>query len=1198
MSCDGSSKKAHQHFNAPGSAGAAAFGSADAAVVAMEQITEVSRNQARRQMREMDDNGSAPEKRLFKAQQQQATRKTAQLFRTWKHALGKDFREPAHGETDPKMGVALPDDPAMHFGYAAVYDTQQALQGKGAMPDVAKRVMDAAQRRHVKATGADALGYNRCSQCGRFASNSKAHTCPLTASPQTMAKALSKRLKVPASSYTGTPQSKAMMQLMLNEARDTGTVLMRHALTGEHIAATLDGALLALQQGYSPEEWGSQSSGTLAVTPDNRVVRVLNLGTLNEYQPTGGAVAQAAAAYGAVLPTGTPMASGGSPTPPAATGGPTSVQGGAAYNEGRFVGSLFKKKAARGDAVQADGTTYHVGAKLPDGKEHWGAARRAGKVSPPPSGLVVGRAVLEAAELLKSAKVNETPDGVIEIYTSDGSALLAAYDPRTGVAGDVNGTENLSAEQLAAVIMYRAQDNQNTLDHYLSQDVANLRAGKGRATAVADSAYCSIRRDLAQGGTMAFGGTLGTQRCPDCGQFMGTQHTCPAAAAASMPALPSTLSGLKEDPEMRGLADSVIASAQKAPSLYYARSVLSDGLANGLKAEYLDSLGMLSDDDKALIEAGWGGLHTIQDDELERYKRLRGDIAKEFEKELEANDPSLFYEWYEKEYTSTASVAPEEEAPALVAGAVEEAAPAPAPVAAATEEEAAPASAAAALEPENAPAAAAALEPENAPAAAAALEPENAPAAVAVAPVLQLPTPAPALDSTATAAIERLTNTLERLLEIRLASPAAPVPVAAPAPAVPANGDASAVVPAALTEDERAARRAARKPLEKPARPGIDIMPTTVQEHILANVTPPAAADAYLSNLPARIGGDLDQALDLEIPAVDPNFEVDESTEKALRLMSAALQVAWSPDNNTPQSQYASFGLYGPPGTGKNTTARQMAAVLGLPYVEMTVNPDTSAQDEIGRTILEDGSTRAQLGKIGLAAAAGGVICVNEIVRNPRMATAFQGMMEDRVIEIQGTEGGIQRIPVHPSTVFVMTWNPGMEGDDDRPAGAPLARMMPIELKRPSTDEQAERLMADFYRMKGKQGDVNGAGARREARRHDLLQRTYKIKPIEPTMERAKGVARLMGDVQALAKEGQLAIGGSNVSPGPREARRFMYMVEATGDPELALEQLKIYCDQDPASFETQWSAVMEVYRNVYGDDGQALFRPSALPNA
>ena len=120
MSCDASSRKAHNHFNGPGSAGAVAFGSTEAAIMAMEQITEVARNQARRKMRLLDEQGTEEAKRLFAAQQNQATQKTAKLFRMWQQALGSDFRVPAHGETNDKLGVALPEDLGMHFGYAAV----------------------------------------------------------------------------------------------------------------------------------------------------------------------------------------------------------------------------------------------------------------------------------------------------------------------------------------------------------------------------------------------------------------------------------------------------------------------------------------------------------------------------------------------------------------------------------------------------------------------------------------------------------------------------------------------------------------------------------------------------------------------------------------------------------------------------------------------------------------------------------------------------------------------------------------------------------------------------------------------------------------------------------------------------------------------------------------------------------------------
>ena len=87
----------------------------------------------------------------------------------------------------------------------------------------------------------------------------------------------------------------------------------------------------------------------------------------------------------------------------------------------------------------------------------------------------------------------------------------------------------------------------------------------------------------------------------------------------------------------------------------------------------------------------------------------------------------------------------------------------------------------------------------------------------------------------------------------------------------------------------------------------------TAQEHILSAVTLPAP-DPYLLQVPENVGGQLQQSLAEFIPTVDPNFEINEQSEKVMRSMSASIQLGAGKDKST---WTRSFGLYGPPGTGK-----------------------------------------------------------------------------------------------------------------------------------------------------------------------------------------------------------------------------------------------------------------------------------------
>ena len=310
-------------------------------------------------------------------------------------------------------------------------------------------------------------------------------------------------------------------------------------------------------------------------------------------------------------------------------------------------------------------------------------------------------------------------------------------------------------------------------------------------------------------------------------------------------------------------------------------------------------------------------------------------------------------------------------------------------------------------------------------------------------------------------------------------------------------------------------------------------MATTAVEHILTAVRLPAP-DPYLSNVPAVVGGNRRAPLVEDIPLPDPRFEVNAQTERILRVMSATLQAGAGKANN---GWSRAFSVYGPPGTGKNTLARQLAASVhtvdangnetqGMNYAEVNVTPEMSLEEAIGTTTLTTdpvtGATisRALTGKIGLAAAMGSVICINEIVRNPKLATALQSMMEDGEIQINSPEAGLIRISVHPSTTFVLTWNPGMEGDAERPAAAALSRTIPLHLGAPSEAEQSCRVDSFFSQFGGNDGAAASAGADNEKRRQEIVSRDYTVTATEIALNEAekRAAIRFFGEVNTLAE--------------------------------------------------------------------------------
>lgn len=399
----------------------------------------------------------------------------------------------------------------------------------------------------------------------------------------------------------------------------------------------------------------------------------------------------------------------------------------------------------------------------------------------------------------------------------------------------------------------------------------------------------------------------------------------------------------------------------------------------------------------------------------------------------------------------------------------------------------------------------------------------------------------------------------------------------------------------------------------------------------MKHVKPPAPPDPYLSRLDASLGGQRREPLALHYEDVDPGYDVSAGAEKALRIVSSSLQIAWDPGRKKPLrgTQMRVFGFAGTAGTGKNTTARQIAASLSLPYYETTLHRDTSLQEEIGQTVLQNGTSMPRLGPLGQAAAAGGVICINELVKaNPGTLGALQRMMEDGVFEVQGTEAGLsaKEIPVHPSTVFVCTWNPGYDGSSDRPDAALLSRIPTIKLDAPDVKDETRRLAGALGALFGVDGEgesgVEGASgvtgvtgvtggtdggdmgkgesaapgstsAQKQERRREIFGRDYAIGRAAPSLERAEVAVRFVRDLRNLAQTRQIGASSRHLlEPTPREALNFAAICEATGDPQLALEQFKIYCDSGE-SYDEQFKLVQQIFKRYYGEDGQALNRRS-----
>jgi len=416
----------------------------------------------------------------------------------------------------------------------------------------------------------------------------------------------------------------------------------------------------------------------------------------------------------------------------------------------------------------------------------------------------------------------------------------------------------------------------------------------------------------------------------------------------------------------------------------------------------------------------------------------------------------------------------------------------------------------------------------------------------------QQPLPAPAASASVLDA-EKFGETVARIV-------AQSIPAAAQAPVVVTGDGTVAARPRRcprcgqfMDENHQCPPRQERKGQQ--TRPA-DAPPCEV-EKILDGIVM-AAPDLYLDQVPEEWGGKRATPLPENVPEwkSDEEYEMGQQERTIYNLIALQLRKKSKRPTNR------AFGLYGPAGTGKNTIARMLAANLkcddgkqGLPYYEINITPDMDIAQAIGEVVLttdENGNTvsRVRLGPIGQCAASGGVVAINEIVRAPKLATALQSIIEDGEISIPTPEGGTYKVPVHPSAIFVSTWNPGYEGDADRPAQAFLSRILALPLSYPSKEEQIRRIQAHF-----------------ESEGLEM--------PKQEILDAAVGfwndVRLLTGGTGQSPQVG--AYSPTRTTPGPRELARFVE-IGTRSNWENALLSLEIICDQDAEYRQAQVAAL------------------------
>ena len=945
------------------------------------------------------------------------------------------------------------------FGYAEIQNTLDAIEGRQALSKDSQAVVDQVKAKHglsgsgtpqISAVGFDQGGYYRCSNCGRFASQDKGHSCPATASADDLAAMLERRLKLPKQAFQGY-NGQALDKIMA-EARESGNTRMLHPLSGEAVDVTLDGIPQAMMQGFVPEDWAGKTHTVL--TDDKRLIPVVDADGLETVFATDNPVQMAAAAYGLQIDANAPImratATSRSISNTVRQGDQVSVTGGQEYDLGHFIGTEFRKNSAKGSVVTIRGKDYAVYARSQDPAD---ASSARGAFAPKADNIVVGRTLPDAIRILDEGSIAESGNGEVLVYDKNGQ-LLAAYNESEQRAADVHGSQNASSAQMAAIVASRMLHPQNAFDYALVQDFANFQSGQGSPLAAADSAYLSLRTGLLaaddfKSGKLTLGGNLTAQKCAQCGQFIGQNgHTCPGKAVkpAQKP------SPVKKIPTPTIFAPVTAPEPAQTDVPTPVQVVIPDDFADKLAA----AVGSMLKNQPAPVAAAVPATDSAV-----------GAAMKELANILAAQQQTL----------------------------------------------------------------------------------ER---------LTQMPTGGKKSGGFSSGDMQGLSAAITgAIAAAQTGAPVQNVAVSSGAEKCPQCGQF-------MGEDHVCPPRPERQGNRRPAD-----MPELDQEKALAAVTLPTP-DLYLENVPKEWGGQRFEPLDENVPALNADYEMGKQEKAIFNVVGAMLKrSAGGKPGDSPWNR--SFGLYGPAGTGKNTIARQIAASLktddgkqGVPYYEVNVTPDLDISQAIGEVVLttdEGGATvsRVRLGPIGLLASSGGVLAVNEIVRSPKLATALQSIIEDGELSIPTPEGGSVKIPVHPSAIFFSTWNPGYEGDADRPAQAPLSRMSAFKLDYPSKKEQADRVRA-FFRKNGDEPPDDAT--------------------ITAGVDYWNELRVLTGGT---GQEPQLGmISPTPTTPGPRELSRFLTLGKDVGW-ENAMRTVEIICDQNEDLFPTQRAILHERFEALFG---------------
>lgn len=122
-------------------------------------------------------------------------------------------------------------------------------------------------------------------------------------------------------------------------------------------------------------------------------------------------------------------------------------------------------------------------------------------------------------------------------------------------------------------------------------------------------------------------------------------------------------------------------------------------------------------------------------------------------------------------------------------------------------------------------------------------------------------------------------------------------------------------------------------------------------------------------------------------------------------------------------------GIYGPPGSGKSSIAKEVASILGLPYLNVALSGDTICSELLGATELREGNTSFVPSPMAEILAYGGVLELAEI--NLPRADALSALNSILDFNQVLTLPNGQTLKRHPLSFVIATINLDLEGTKD-----------------------------------------------------------------------------------------------------------------------------------------------------------------------